>query len=228
MQGIEKDTLITIGGVQASVGFFASEGLVHQRADGSWAEGSGQAQQAPIEAPQADHVDELSMPDGVVETINQALEGVADQDVDGLTGLGISVATGQLDAATLEAKFARVTGSTPEEASAKVQAMQAAYALQADAAIVARTGIGREELPSFYEFSRQHPADLKNAIERQVYSSDFSGYRALADRYFSSVPPSLQAVQAAGLETRQLGHQAEVFMNDRWVTLTNAAKLGWL
>jgi hypothetical protein len=69
---------------------------------------------------------------------------------------------------------------------------------------------------------------LREALNQQVHQSSMAGYRALADRFFAENPPPLAAVVAAGIETRKLGDQPEVFMHGRWLSLGAAARLGYI
>ena len=228
VQEIGPDTLITIAGVQGTVRFFEKEGLVHRAADGSYAEGSGDPQEAAEEAPKVDTADDLSMPSEVVAAVDQALEGVSDANITPLVGLGIGVATGQVDRAHLEQQLQRFSGASPEEAGARVSMIEAAYQQQANAAITARSGVAEADLGDFYEWAKESQGGaLRGAIEKQIHSNDFSGYRSLAARYLAECPPSLNAVKAAGYQVRTEGAQAEVLMDGRWLTIATAARLGY-
>ena len=229
---IKADTLITIGGVEAPVSMFEAQGLIHRDSNGQWHEGpaSGQAEASADEMPDGDPADSLEMPDAITAEVNRALEGVDDHNLQPLVGTGIAVATGQLDRVALESKFAQFSGASPEESAARVQVGLDAYKAQADAAITSRTGIGGEDLGAFYTWAKaSQQGELRGAIESQIHSNNFAGWRALADGYLRANPPSLAAVQAGGYQTRQHGSDpAEVFIDGRWMTIGGAAKLGMI
>jgi hypothetical protein len=69
---------------------------------------------------------------------------------------------------------------------------------------------------------------LRDAVLKQVHTSDLSGYRGLADRFLAETPPALETVKAAGYHTRQDGTLPEVFMDGQWLTIATAARLGML
>ena len=233
---IKGDTLLTIDGVQAPASFFESHGLVHRGQHGEYREGSGQddplqAEAAANEVSEAANADDLSMPSEVAEAVDNALDGVPDHGIAPLIGLGIGAAVGQIDRASLESRLAQFSGASPAEAAARVSTMAAAYQMQADAALENRGGIAAGDIASFYAWAKaNHQGELRGAVESQIHGNNFGGYRALADRYLADNPPSLVAVQAGGYETRggKGTEPAEVFIDQRWLTIRTAAKLGYL
>jgi hypothetical protein len=229
LKEITDETLLTINGVQATAKFFKAEGFIHQTADGQWVEGSGEPEAAPQAAPVEDISDNLSMPLEVAEAVDNALDGVAHHQIDPLLATGVAVATGQVDIATLTRKLSEWSGATPAEAANRIATMQQAYQMQVDAAITSRTPVSAADLPDLYAWAKKAaPAELRGAIQGQIRGNDFSGFRALADRYLASNPPSVNAVQAAGIEVRTEGKVAEVFLEGRWITLPTAARLGMI
>jgi len=229
---IKPDTLITINGVQATCQTFENAGLIHRDARGEYQEGSGRADE-PQEAPQAHTegtADAVEMPSEIQEGVNRALDGVEDQQLVPLVASGIAVATGELDISRLEAQLSNFSGVSKEEAASRVAFMQEAYQAQADTAVTSRCGISAEDLPAFWAYCKESRqlGSLRDALNLQVHKSSMSGYRALADRFLSDNPPSLAAVVAAGMETRQLGDRAEVLIEGRWLPLATAAKLGYI
>lgn len=227
---IGPDTLITINGVEGTVKGFEAAGLVHRTANGTYAEGSGRPEQAPQETPQQESTaDALSMPEEVAAGVDSAIDCVSDMHLDALVSGVVGVATGEGDLATLERRFVSYSGVTPAEAASRVAFVQAAYQAQADAAITSRCGIAREDLQGFYQWCRETQRGvLRDAVNRQIRQSDFSGYRALAGRYFSTMPPTVEAVQAGGYQVRKHAGADEVMIDGNWMTIRNAARLGYL
>jgi hypothetical protein len=229
---ITPDTLITVSGVQGPVRFFEAQGIVHRAADGSYAEGSGKPEGTPEESPQGSdeaNPNHMTMTTETARSVDDALDVVQDQHLDRLTALGISVASGELDSATLEAKFSQFSGVTAAEAASRVATMRSAYQGQADNAITARCGIDADDLQHFWGWAKEtERGALRDAVQKQIHSHDLSGYRALASRYLAANPPSLEAVKAGGYAVRTEGGQPEVMIDGRWLTVATAARLGML
>jgi hypothetical protein len=71
---------------------------------------------------------------------------------------------------------------------------------------------------------------LAHAVRQQMTTANMAGYKALAQRYMASVPPSVEALQAAGLQVRkslQGGFEVQV-PGKGWTSPAAAAKAGWL
>lgn len=67
---------------------------------------------------------------------------------------------------------------------------------------------------------------LQEAIQKQLYTHDVSGYKALATQWRSRVTPSLEAFKARGIAVRKQGQSHEVFMHGQWMSPGAAARAG--
>ena len=217
-------TLVTIGGVQAPVSSFLASGILQKMPDGTYTEAAAVPEVAP-----EDTSDVLPMEADAMAAVNAALDTVDQGNLDGLMAVGIAVAVNGLDPRTLGHKFSAVSGYGGAEGAQRLETMRAAYQAQADQALMTRSGIGADDLPAFYEWARENRrGELQQALQRQLQDHDVSGYAALAQRWLSATPPSIAAIQAAGIPVRNLGQADEVFIQGQWLTPRAAAKIGLL
>lgn len=224
---ITADTLITVDGIQGKVSALEGAGLVHRTRDGSYAEGPDPNINA-AEAPAARTEPELDMPQEHATAVDQALDRVADGHIFPLMASGIGLATGELDAKVVIHQMAQYTGLSPDEAAERLVTLMNVYQAQADTAITTRAGISKEDLPDFWRWAKaSKPGALKSALQKQMYDRDFAGFRDLTNQYFADNPPSREAVERGGYQTRQTGELPEVFMDGRWMTIQAAARLGY-
>jgi hypothetical protein len=94
---------------------------------------------------------------------------------------------------------------------------------------MSRSGLDKSDVQPFYQWARaNHPRLLQEAVHKQMHQHDMGGYKALAERWKSDTPPSLEALKAAGLPVRTHSHnsQSEVFIRGQWVTPKAAARAG--
>ncbi|NMM09968.1 MAG: hypothetical protein HHJ16_06820 [Polaromonas sp.] len=220
---INPDTLISFDGMQAKASFWVSEGRLTKGADGTYVAGSG-----PVEAPQNIQGDISYIPDAVMEGVNAALEPLPQESLEMITAQGIGVALGRLDDASLTRKFSQASGLELADSQQRLTAIKAVYQQQADSAIQSRSGIGAADAPEFWAWAKaNHQGQLQDAINKQLRSADVGGYKALADNWLSSTPPSLNALRAGGVPVRTNGsgvHECQV--NGHWMTPAAAARAG--
>ena len=215
-------TLVVLDGMQGPISSFLATGRLVKTADGTYTEATA----APEVATQ-DTSDVMPLDAQTMDAVNAALDTVDQGSLDGLAATAVAVAVNGLDATTLRAKFTTVSGLGGDDAAQRLGTMQAAYQAQADRALMTRSGLSADDLPAFYDWCKaNHRGELQQAVQRQLSSHDVSGYRALADRWFSATPPTLKALTAAGFQTRNLGQADEVFIEGQWMTPKAAAKVG--
>jgi hypothetical protein len=214
---------VTIGGTQAPVSFFVTEGLLQKNADGTYAA----AENKPQEITAADTKDHLPMGDATMAAVNAALAEVPQGNLDSLIASGAGVVTGRIDAASLAQRFGQVSGLGADESQARVGTIMAAFQSQADEALTTRGGIAPRDLPAFYAWAKANrQGQLQETVQRQMLTHDISGYRAMAAEWLSATPPSINAMKAAGLPVRRQGQGSEVFVRGSWMTPGAAAKAG--
>ncbi len=215
-------TLVTIDGVQAPVSFWMAQGRIQKAADGTLSESAGTPKALPV-----DTSDVLPLSEAAMAQVNQALESVPQEGLDGLAATGIAMALGTLDPRVMAEKFTQASGFGGAEGAGRLAAMQGVFQAQADAALMSRSGIGAEDLPVLYAWARASArGELQQALHQQLHHHDVSGYKALADRWMSSTPPSVQAMKAAGVPVRNEGR--EVFLRGTWMSPSAAAKAGFI
>ena len=219
---IQGDTLVTIGGTQAPVSFWVSEGILQQAPDGSYGEGKPQAAEQ-----EANGGDLSPLPDLAMSEVNAALAPVEQSLLDGLAAFGTGVAIGRLDGAGLVTKFQQASGCDSDEAHARLTTIKAAYQAQADGALTSRSGIAPADIQHFYIWAKEnHQGQLQEAVQRQIHGHDVSGYKALASEWLAKTAPSLAALKAAGVTTRKQGNGVEAFVQGSWMTPSAAARAG--
>jgi len=219
---INPDTLVTINCLQGKVSFFVSEGILTKSSDGSFTEGQGQAP-----APQEAQGDIEMMPADLMAGINAALEPLPQASLDMIATHGIGVATGRLDDASLVREFSKASGLELADGQARLTAVKGIYQAQANRAIETRAGITAADSQDFWNWCRtSHKAQLQEAVGKQLHGSDVSGYVKLASQWVKETPPSLAALKAGGLATRDQGAGQQVYLKGQWMGLGAAARAG--
>lgn len=67
---------------------------------------------------------------------------------------------------------------------------------------------------------------MQDAIGKQLHGADMSGYTKLANQWLSETPPSIAALKAGGLATRNQGAGQQVYLKGQWMGLGVAARAG--
>jgi len=215
-------TLVTIDGVQAPVAFWEREGRIRKGPDGTYQE----AAQA-VEAPADNSGDLLPIPEQEMARINDALEPIPQEHLDGIAATAMGVAVGRLDESSLVLKFQRSSGCDEVEARARLDTLKAAYKAQADAALMYRNGIGSGDLGAFYAWAKtKRQGALQEAVQKQMHAHDVSGYKTLAAEWLSTVPPSVEALKAGGVPVRKNGNSVECYVRGQWMSPGAAARAG--
>jgi len=216
---ITGDCLVTIAGIQGSVDFFVSEGMIQDDGDGKYSTGTG-----PAETPAIQEGDHLPIGDGDMSVINAALEPLPQQSLDQITAQAIGVAIGSLDNSSLVTKFSQASGLDIADSQQRLTAIGAVYQAQADQALATRHGIGAADKDAFWAWAKvTHPRQLQDAVGKQLRSHDISGYKPLADKWLAINPPSMEAIKAAGnIPVRG----QEIFIQGQWMSRKAAARAG--
>ena len=221
-QEITKDTLVTINGLQGTVGFWVKEGYLQQGADGEFTEGTG-----PKEVPEEIQGEHLPINAQAMEVINAALEPLPQHALDGLAAHAIGTALGKFDEASLTQKFSAASGRDIGESHQRMDTIKQMYQAHADHAISIHAGIGADDRADFWDYCRaNHGQQLQDAIGRQLHGQDVAGYLALARRWQSETAPSLAALSAAGIPTRNGAQGPECQIGGNWMSTAAAARAG--
>lgn len=87
--------------------------------------------------------------------------------------------------------------------------------------------MGADAAPDFWAWCRAgHKAQLQDAIGKQLHGADMSGYTKLASQWMSETPPSIAALKAGGLDTRNQGSGQAVYLKGQWMGFGAAARAG--
>jgi hypothetical protein len=118
------------------------------------------------------------------------------------------------------------SGLHPDEARQRITYAQQVYQAQADSFLVHRVGIAESDLPAFYETVRKDPRTMQRAINEQTLGK-MTVWRELANKhYFSKEAPRVDALAAAGYETRNVSGTPEVRIGGFWASVKGAARAG--
>lgn len=228
---ITGSTIVSMHGMTASVQSLVSAGLLVADGKGGFAQtgatkSEGEAGQAPSETDtQSSDISEipgemLSMAEASIEVFDQHV-------VDHALGNAAAVATGAMSFEDVMSQVSSASGRDPADVAHRGQVVQAVFQGQADS-FMKKAGISESDLDDFYEFAKSTPnkAELTDAVQRQIYSRDMSGYRPLIARYLSSTAPSLASIREAGYPTRQVGQEVQVQVRGTWTSAAAAARAG--
>lgn len=176
--------VITINGVTATKQSFIAAGILNE--DGSQLVPE---RQKAVETPviSSDSSDSQSstnphaLPSDAVEALNYALEDIPDSSLNAVTSMGIAATVGNGDVSGLVDEIVRITGEHPGFAQERFEQAQAIFQAQADKAL---SDVGIKDLADFYSFAKtSHKGALADAVNRQVYGSDLSGYIPIVKAY---------------------------------------------
>ena len=214
---IDGDSLVRIAGIQGSVDFFVSEGYLQKAPDGTYTEGTGNAQ-----APQA-QIDTHSLSEQSMTLVNQMLEPLPQSQLDSVIAQVAGVTAGTLSDASLTHKFATTSGISLEDAGQRLTVLKGLYQSQTDVAISSKYGISADDKADFYQWCKSNAMrEMQDAVMKQLHSNEVSGWKPLADRYLAANAPSLNAFKAAGVPVRD----NQVFLGGHWMTPKAAAQAG--
>lgn len=167
--------VITINGVTATKQSFIAAGILNE-------DGSEKAVEAPVISSETQGTTSpYALPSDAVEALNYALEDIPDSSLNAVTSMGIAATVGNGDASGLVDEIVRITGEHPGFAQERFEQAQAIFQAQADKALA---DVGIKDLADFYSFAKiSHKGALVDAVNRQVYGSDLSGYVPIVKAY---------------------------------------------
>lgn len=133
-------------------------------------------------------------------------------------------ATGDIE--DLASSLAATCGMAPSQLQEVQASATAMFQAQADKTISA-LGVNPSE---FYDWARTHHGEkLGQAVRTQLTTRSVDGYRGLVKTYLDQVVPSLGALKAAGLETKEAKARVTnemVFIHGTWMETKTAARIG--
>lgn len=173
--------VININGVTATKQSFITAGILNE-------DGSQKAVETPVISSDSSLPSDSqsstsphALPSDAVEALNYALEDIPDSSLNAVTSMGIAATVGNGDVSGLVNEIVRITGEHPGFAQERFEQAQAIFQAQADKAL---SDVGIKDLADFYSFAKtSHKGALVDAVNRQVYGSDLSGYIPIVKAY---------------------------------------------
>lgn len=177
---LSDETIVDWGGLQAKIGDLVSAGELIKNQDGSYETPlvieTGNDHQGPDE-------DSAFLPEGAVEAINQALEGIPDGALDSATATATLAAIGKASLEDVAKAFASQSGMELTEAHDRASYVIQSYQAQTDAFLSGRAGIPTEEVPQMYEWAKTHRGQQIQAAIRGQLNGSMAEWRSLAKAY---------------------------------------------
>lgn len=189
------------------------EGLIRETAPGIYQDMAGApealaaAVNAPAEEPAAasdgaEHIDAEDEQD-----FARAIDPLPQHSYDAaVASAGLAVITGG-DLSRAAADLAASAGIEPERARDYVEAGVAMH----ERTVARAVGLEGDRKAAFYEFTREHPRQLQEAVQRLVGQRDAGGFVELARQFKRAQPGDLTSWKAAGFETH-LGIDGELMV----------------
>jgi hypothetical protein len=231
---INDDTLITLGGTQGRAKDFYNAGLLDKDERGNFVSpyDKSHPRGEPVEpqaAPQETPSDIAQMPSDLVAALDATVEGFAQGTVNAAVASGIGAAVGDLDFSVVAEGLARNTGIELADAQQRVAFAQQAYESQVRAYLSGpRIGLDAGDVEDLVGWAQEKAkGDLKDAIQRQIYGQDMSGWRKLAAAYSREAAPTMESLQQAGFAVKRSDDGDEIVrVNGAWLSVKVAAKMG--
>ncbi|MGC5778331.1 hypothetical protein [Methylobacterium sp. NFXW15] len=203
INGITAKDVITINGMEVSVGTAEMMGMVHKDVSGRYVETAGGVEQATAGADAENQRQERE----------EQLEGLADPKVEAdlddlcsavspslqVAAVEEIISAGAVDTTTLN-RAASEAGIEPSEMQQRLDGVLKGFEAQALKAVV---GFGSDDPQGFIEWAQQHrPNDLRAAGRTQVMERSTKGYEPMVREYIASMaehdPESVMKAEFGG------------------------------
>ncbi|KVH12220.1 hypothetical protein WS85_12850 [Burkholderia anthina] len=184
---IEADTVVSINGMNASVGAFVKAGILRETDGGYVLPGeearavtpsgtSGNDDEAAVETAR----DAAVMAEEVAQGVDAATDPFDQSTLDAGLAHAIAAATGDMSVEDVVQGVAQRSGMEPAEVGQRVQFVIDAYQAQADGYLTSN-GLSAEQVPQFYEWAKKgsNKAALTTAIQQQAYARSMAGWKPL-------------------------------------------------
>lgn len=227
------DTRVIIGGMESTVNAHILAGNLKEDGKGSW-ELSESIRGLNVDKPNygEDTSDEINQPPEITDTLNKALEPFSDHAVNSMMPRVIdSIVKGE-DVSSLASQLSQMANMNQDDALVRMNHVVATFTVEAEHKLSTNFGLdkaGQQELYAFARSDAKGQQLLNEAINKQVSGKSMSGWKSLVDHFYSSVPPTTEALKKAGIPTRTgSNNETLIKMDGNWVNLKTAVTLGWI
>lgn len=230
---LTDDSMVTIAGMESSVKAHTLAGNLIPDGKGNWELSEslrGIESSKPSESSQDDET--IQQPPEVAESINKALEPFSDTMVNAMMPRVIDGISKGEDIAGLASQLSQMAGLPQGEALTRMNHIVSSYQVEAEHHLGKSFGLDQSARQDLYEFARGDVKGqqlLNEAMQTQVSGRSMKGWQALVDHYYSSVPPSKEALAKAGIPTREGSNKETLIkMDGNWMSLKTAVTLGYI
>lgn len=232
---ISDDTLITIGGTQGRAKDFYNAGLLDKDERGQYvspyekSHPRGEAVEPKQAQPQETAGDKAEMPAALAQALDASVEGFAQGTVNAAVASGIGAAVGELDLDDVAEGLARNTGIEIADAMQRVTFATQVYETEVRTYLSGqRIGLDKGDVDDLFDWARESAkGDLKEAIQKQVYGRDLSGWKKLAAKYSREAAPTMESLQQSGFAVKKSDDGEElVRYQGAWLSVKTASRMG--
>ena len=227
------DTRVIIGGMESTVNAHILAGNLKEDGKGSW-ELSDSIRGLNVDKPSISEEvsDEINQPPEITESLNKALEAFSDTAVVAMMPRVIdSISKGE-DITSLASQLSQMANINQEDALVRMSHVVSTFTVEAEHKLSRNFGLDKAGQQDLFNFAREDAKGrqmLNEAINKQVSSKSMSGWKALVDHYYNSVPPTNEALKKAGIPTKTgSNNETLIKMDGNWVNLKTAVNLGWI
>lgn len=227
------DTRVIIGGMESTVNAHILAGNLKEDGKGSW-ELSDSIRGLNVDKPSISEEvsDEIAQPPEVTESLNKALEAFSDTAVVAMMPRVIdSISKGE-DITSLASQLSQMANINQDDALVRMNHVVSTFTVEAEHKLSTNFGLDKSAQQELFAFAREDAKGrqmLNEAINKQVTSKSMSGWKSLVDHYYSSVPPTTEALEKAGIPVKTGSNKETLIkMDGNWVNLKTAVTLGWI
>lgn len=230
---LTDDSIVTIGGMESSVRAHTLAGNLIPDGKGNWELSDavrGIESSKPSESIQDDET--IHQPPEVAQSINKALEPFTDTMVNAMMPRVIDGLSKGEDIAGLASQLSQLANINQDEALSRMNHVVTSYQVEAEHHLGKTFGLDQASRADLYAFAQNDVKGqqlLNEALQTQVTGRSMKGWESLVDHYYSTVPPSKEALAKAGIPTREGSNKETLIKLDgNWVSLKTATQLGWI
>lgn len=224
---ITAASIVEIDGVSAPISTFLQIGAMVKDGDGFALAGQTQDPTNGADQRQEANPDTATLDAAQERAALEALAPISQSTFDSCIASGAALVTNEMNFEDIVAKVSTQTGLDPDDAAQRIGVVRDTYQAQADA-FITKAGVHPDDLEDFYNWCRGagNKNVLKEAVQKQLYERDMSGYRKLIKGFDAATPPSVQTLKDRDFPTRTLRGVDEVRVNGQWLSIKSAAKAG--